>query len=141
MKYEQTLFFDTVDALVLANKQHRLKYDEIKSNVSSSVFAREFLSVRADIGRRSGKNSYILARAKENDLIISPRRLMNDCFVDAKAHKTFLPSFFIDEQVKEMKFDTIFINEPKLVYENISIDTIFSLASGDINQTFIFLGE
>lgn len=132
MEYER--FFGAVDELVAINREMRKERAATGWDVDIEVWVQEFCVVSCDVGRGSGKSEYIRRRAKEGDLVVTfGEREFRDVPFQVL---TGVQVYRVDGQ----RFNTIFVDEPGLVFREITRETLFGLLTHDREQTFIMLG-
>lgn len=112
-------------------------------------YAKEFCTVKIDIGRQTGKTEYIRLNADEDDLIIAySHRYKKDLMSNFKtkdSNKIYNIKAWEDLKYLERRYRNFYIDESTIfkidVYDNwpemyrrlVDQDNVF-------NQTFIFLG-
>lgn len=136
MNFDQ--YHEMIDELIYLNLAHRAEFAEYKPMVPPAVWAREFCTVRCNIGRRTGKSEYIKARAREGDLIIAPNLQMRRHLFPNMVCDVETPSTLNGKKFK--RFDTVFVDEPSLVFLVMSPSDLFALLAHDGEQTFVMLG-
>lgn len=149
MKY--LLFRILVGLAIFINKWNRKSL--VKEYFSATAFAMEACTVHINVGRRTGKSTYINKVVKPKDLIIVHDFVTKDMLLDLRksignadefyqvitAHtlKGMDRKYFIETQFP----DTIYIDEPELVSRVIPVAEIYDrLTTRDRDQTFVLLG-
>lgn len=151
MKYEietkQSIEIDfqqTLKILIALNKEHRLAFKEYQSFYPPLQFIMEFGTISLDIGRHVGKTKFIRENAKCNDLVLVHNmeevRYWNRY---RNMTRTICPRTDGIEYIKSygQRFDTIWIDEPKLVFKGFSKYDILKYLIVDYGQTVIMLGK
>jgi hypothetical protein len=143
-------FSQIVDTAVGFSVQNRRQYFEhfkqIRAGMHPAAFAREFCTVHIDLGRRTGKTTYIKQRAEPGDVIITMtadalRRDFSQIDVDCYAAWMIAAERF-QQSYRGKAPRLIFIDEPELVQHYCKLETIYNLFAGDTpDQTFILLGH
>ena len=141
MIYNQ--FHDAIDNLRALNLEHRKAMLEYAPQMSMAYFAAEFCTVKADIGRRTGKTEYIRDRATQDDLIIAANRTISRNLFSGLPAQVLTPD---DLERKAIGgaipyFRTIFIDEPEMVLRRTSLRNIYMMLARDNEQTFVMLGS
>jgi hypothetical protein len=152
----KTKYQQLIDELFILNKIHRSRVK--KEIFSKQHYAKEFCTIKCDIGRQTGKTTYILNRSTENDLIITHSYsaatrlmgrtqakvttidiLMNDLIDNSNSKITtidILMNDLIDNSNSKI-YETIYIDEPTMSLKNIDI---YYFLVKNYEQTFVFLG-
>ena len=135
-------FHKTIDNLVRLNTQNRVVADRHKRALSPNFWAMKFCTVRCDIGRGTGKTEYIKRRATKSDLVI----VFNDEACSRIASEISCPIIIANQLERkimrmENRFNTIFIDEPELIFREISQQRLYALLVYDYYHTFILLGS
>lgn len=142
----------TYHALInlLINNNKEIRREKNKEFYSAAHYAREYCTIHLNIGRQSGKTTYIIENATKNDLIVVCNRAMHDYILDQSWHKQgraptlniFVASAHIDNLLGR-EFQTIYVDEPTHCFEKIKRMKLYEATASKVveNQTFILLGE
>lgn len=108
-------------------------------------YLREYCTIKIDIGRQTGKSTYIGSNFKENDLIITYNlnmcRLFKERFPNTQNNIISFRSLINQiELYGEKTYDTIWIDEYSIINQKTNIDVIYEYLGKNENQTFVFLG-
>ena len=134
-------YHSIIDQLVALNMEHRKRHFAQREHISPEAWAREFATVRCDIGRRSGKSGYIKLRAKELDLIVAPNMIIaQHVFARAPCDVITPTNVMKLAPGRARQYKTIFIDEPALVFHAVPAEELYFKLSNDDGQTFILLG-
>lgn len=150
MKYEiattQSIEIDfqqVLKMLIALNKEHRAKFKEYQSFYPPAEFIMEFGTVSLDIGRAAGKSKFIRENAKHNDLVLVHNleevRYWNHYHpmvqsLCPKIHTVRSGNY-------QWRFDTIWVDEPKLIFKEFSRYDIMKHIIVDYSQTVVMLGR
>ena len=136
-------FFEVIDNLIYLNKANR--NDSFSEHVSLRLYIKNFCTVLCDIGRATGKTSYIKSRATSKNLVIVhnmrlKRELYYDCVADVMSADTL--ENYSGGYFSGMHYNTIYIDEPRSVFAICSFDRIIDIFGmmSDI-PTFVLLGQ
>lgn len=132
-------FHSLLDDLIVLNLLNRSRVVGCKEILSPTSWAREFCTISCDIGRRTGKSEYIKTRANKGDLLVVATPQVRHC-----VFPTMLCTIATPELVKNLqqtKFNTIFVDEPSLVFRLLERETLYKYLAHDGEQTFIMLGS
>jgi len=134
-------FCCAVDLLVEANEQFRERFRDQKwyDAFGPVTYAAERATVQVNPNRQAGKTEYIKSRAKAGDLIVVHAREFIHSYVDCgtEAEVRMVSELRADES----RYNKIYIDEPWLVFQNVSRGKFYSSLCKDADQTFIFLGR
>ena len=133
-------FHDALDTLVALNAEHRaLIPAQVKDTFSLSAFAREFCTISCDIGCQTGKTVYIKRRAKEGDLVVVFNKAIRSAmFRDAGCE--VITAQQLGNAASLPRFSTIYVDEPKFVFNREVHSKFYDLLAHDRDQTFVVLG-
>lgn len=121
------------------NLKNRLAMANHRSGMPREAWAREFCTVRCDIGRRTGKSDYILRCAKPGDLIlVATMQLRHTVFNHAPCAVLTAGQIALDRQCEH--YNDIYVDEPSLVFDRLSPHTMYSCLAHGGEQTFLLLG-
>lgn len=135
-----TKFHNIIDTLILLNLDARQKYAQVKEKISHRQWVEEHCIVSCDIGRATGKTEYIKRRVKQHDLICTfDTKTRDDLFKQVNCN--VLAAQQIKYGVQNKKFNTIFVDEPALVFQEIERNIFFDKLIHNGEQTFIMLGS
>lgn len=112
-------------------------------------YAMEFGTVQVDIGRRAGKTEYITRNAKPGDLIVTFNALVKRDLEEAmKREVEIVTANKLIQDLHRMRGDIfrntyarIYVDEPSLVFRDISRDELYSKLAKNYHQTFVLLGR
>ena len=130
------LFYDVIKILILLNKKRRVLID--KNLFSFSAYAQEYCTVKCDIGRQIGKSTYIKTYADHKSLVVVWSKRMKQNFSNRNFDVVCSHDLVAGKKFPEYK--TIYVDEPRFVFNNISISKFYDLLSKSYNQTYIWLG-
>jgi hypothetical protein len=135
----KTKYQQLIDELFILNKIHRSRVK--KEIFSKQHYAKEFCTIKCDIGRQTGKTTYILNRSTKNDLIIThsysaANRLIMERTQAKVTTIDILMNDLIDNSNSKI-YETIYIDEPTMSLKNIDI---YYFLVKNYEQTFVFLG-
>lgn len=147
-------FEQIVDDAIAFSKQNRMLYKEhfgsIQETMHAAAFAREFCTVHLDMGRRTGKTTYIKQHAGPDDVtIVMTAETRRREFVSVwgevfAAHEVADDRFWMSRRGKSLgsPSNIVYIDEPELVQRRCSLDRIYqTFATGAFDQTFVLLGH
>jgi len=131
-----------IDSLIDLNKKYREAFSsKIEDLLSPGLYAMECCTVKVDIGRQTGKSSYIRQHAGPHDLVItfneaSAREIGRDLSSSVVCVRD------LDVDVKYIKpLNKVYIDEPQAVFRIIPAVTIYNLLTmNNQKPTFILLG-
>jgi hypothetical protein len=151
MKYEiatmqpiEIDFQQVLKMLIALNKENREMFKEYQSFYPAWEFIMEFGTVSLDIGRAVGKSKFIKQNAKPQDLVLVHNleevRYWNHYL---PMTKVMCPKINSIQYIKNygQRFDTIWIDEPKLIFKEFSKYDIMKHLIVDYGQTVIMLGK
>jgi hypothetical protein len=135
----KTKYQQLIDELFILNKIHRSRVK--KEIFSKQHYAKEFCTIKCDIGRQTGKTTYILNRSTKNDLIIThsysaANRLIMERTQAKVTTIDILMNDLIDNSNSKI-YETIYIDEPTMSLKNIDI---YYFLVKNYEQTFVLLG-
>jgi hypothetical protein len=131
-----------IDILTYLNSEYRkLINPEWRTVISPENYAIEFCTVAVDIGRQTGKSTYIRNHADANSLIIT----LNERTAKSEFGNRFNAfsgrHILNDTKSDWKKFTTIFIDEPTFVFRVApKIELYERICNINTEQTFILLG-
>jgi hypothetical protein len=145
----QKQFGVLMDQLVQLNIKQRENYSGLADGFSHLDWARDWCTIHCDMGRRSGKTSWVKHTAKKGDLIVTPiwdlaERQYPDWLDNRKGnkdHPTVTTARCLKTDSKGKEFNTIFVEEPYLVFHDMSVEEFYQLLATRKDQTFIMLGS
>jgi hypothetical protein len=139
----KTTYEHLLEWLIELNKENRSNFEREALSIPLLDFVMEFGTVKLDIGRAVGKTQFIKNHATSNDLILTFGQ--KQAFEFAKETKAFVFSNINDlfEKLKGNSkiFETIYIDEPYLVFRNIDMCLVLSKLISNTNQTIVILGK
>lgn len=131
-------FARAIDFLIALNVNRQCAFGTQESFISKKHWAKEFATVRCDIGRQIGKTSYIKSRASYGDLIIVGK------IADKKEMMHPIPSANVithaDLDIVEFdwpRYHRIYIDDPG----KLNLDLVYDIFARDTRQLFIILGS
>lgn len=126
-------FEDFVDYAISLNERLRNSDKILKEHMSPLHYAHEFCTIHLNIGRQSGKTKYIIDNATETDLVIVQNHYhaidlkQNGCKAKVVGSTNF--NYELSERNRGLKnltaINRVFIDEPKLCFENVTKENIF----------------
>lgn len=130
-------YFETLDNLIILNKEHRTKYIDASKTMNSASFAAQFQTVRCFIGRQIGSSTYINEKATENDLIIVSKSNQKSNY---QPKATILSFSQVEHDAVGKYFENIYVNEPTFLFNLVRDDKFYQILAKNTEQTFILLG-
>jgi hypothetical protein len=137
-------FQQALKMLIALNKEHRETFKEYQSFYPAAEFVMEFGTVSLDIGRAVGKSKFIRENAKPNDLVL----VHNLEEIRYWEHylpmtKVMCPKINSVQYIKSygQRCDTIWVDEPKLIFKEFSRYDIMKHIIRDYGQTVVMLGR
>ena len=142
----QNNFHQLVDDLVRINKETRHNLKNLVMDITMTQYATEVATVHCNIGRRTGKTSYIISRAKPTDLVIVHNDMVIRSMYPSSINvltSSSVYSFMDQLRGKRVRIypSTIYIDEPRLCSSYKPLFEIYSLLAKSPDQTFVLLGE
>ena len=137
-------FQQTLKMLIALNKEHRQAFKEYQSFYPPAEFVMEFGTVSLDIGRAVGKSKFIRENAQPNDLVLvhnlEELRYWNHYLPMTKVMCLKIMNI---QYIKDygQRFDTIWVDEPKLIFKSISRYDVMRQLIMDYGQTVVMLGR
>ena len=132
--YEQIV----LDAIKL-NLHNRVKHKKHSKFLYAPEFAHDYCTVRLDIGRRTGKTSFIAKWASNNDLVIVHNQHMKHDFKNSAA--TIYTTY---ESRNKMNlhnyFCNIYVDNASLIDNDTIYDLYISSSHFMFQPTFVLLG-
>lgn len=127
-----------MDSLVEENLINQMRFAHHAGLLSEKHWAREFATIRCDLGRQVGKTSWIRSKAKTGDLIIASTYVMKQSLIRSMP----LADVITQEDLKRTdyswpRYNRIFIDEPRKLDLNLAYD----IFARDTKQLFIILGS
>ena len=113
----------------------------IKDNYNPVSFAREFQTVKLDIGRQVGKTWYIARTATDNDIIISVNALNSRYMKEVKSNFDIKNTIIVCDKsslVESESINTVWIDDASL-FNKEDLDLIYSSYAGKAKK-FILIG-
>lgn len=138
-------FFKLVDDAIEFSKNNRRCY----GGISLELLAKQICTVHINLGRGTGKSSYIHQRSSKNDLIVVPNYHKKEEMLKRGNSSTILTPMEIERTLRgnALLFDNIWIDEPKMCFSRniedriISLSHLYFLCAKNVDQTYILLGE
>jgi len=145
------VFNSLVDSAIALNIDMRTKLRLAPKTLSPANFAAEFCTVHVNVGRGSGKSSYILNRSQPGDSIVVPDTNMLKEFrlwdIGGKLGKTdrhvhiAAASTMMSAPKFAAKHSTIWVDEPRHVERYVTLDRLYRELAIGYEHTFILLGR
>ena len=133
------IFHALLDAIVALNILNRDSINETQYPIN--IYLKEFCTIKCNIGRQTGKTSYIKLRADENSLVIVCNYQLDSYFdnIDIVTSDQIKNGIFHD--IKRL-YTKVFIDEPSYVFKDISVDVLYKelAAVSSSDTTIIQLG-
>jgi len=137
-------FHQLVDQLIELNHVKRIR-ERILRGIPDDIYLlsylKEFCTIRVDIGRRTGKTSYIIKRANENSLVIVCNQKEKNRLLGTLKNDTNIVTY---SEVETHRFrghnkvyDFIFIDD----IDAINLFLIYNTFGKDKSQTFVIFGN
>ena len=131
-------FARAIDFLIALNVNRQCAFGAQESFISKKHWAKEYATVRCNIGRQIGKTSYIKSRASYGDLIIVGKYALKKEMM----HPIPSANVITHADLDIVKFDwpryhRIYIDEPG----NLNLDLVYDIFARDTRQLFIILGS
>jgi hypothetical protein len=128
-----------VDNARFVNKQYRSQVSgDITNTLTAFHYAVEYGTVVLNVGRQTGKTTYIVDHATKDDLVIVPNVRASQSFSECPADILIAGSLI--DNFKGNRYNNIYIDEPRYVDKKLNIDQIYFTFARDYTQTFILLG-
>lgn len=139
----QSKFATLVDYMIAYNKELRDSFPlSAYHELSDIQFVRELCTIKCDVGRRVGKSTYIARRAGINDLVIvhnTTLKYNSLCTVMTASEVAHIPEGYRGRN-NQPKYVNIYVDEPQLCQEYLSIPEMYRILTCSKLQTFILLG-
>jgi hypothetical protein len=130
-------FHSAITQLIALNK--RFRPIEQRLNLSVSNWAEEFCTIKCDIGRQSGKSSYINNVAEEGDLIVVMNQHLKNQLANTKC-EIMTASGISRSHINGKVYNTIFVDEPGFVFGLVERTKFYDYLAHNGEQTFVMLG-
>lgn len=145
-----------MDYMIDFNKIKRPIFSSSYEHLGPSAYAREHQTIHCNMGRRTGKTSYILEHATSSDLIVvhseSRRRDINS---EIRARVQVIRSEELITMQRQVicceackrpyenvrVYDNIWVDEPELCFREVNLTRLYNVLAYNPEQTFILLGE
>jgi len=137
-------FQQVLKMLIALNKEHRETFKEYQSFYPPAEFVMEFGTISLDIGRGVGKLEFIKDNAKPSDLVLV-HSLEELRHWEHYHHmvKTMCLKIMNVKYITSygQRFNTIWVDEPKLVFKSVSRYDVMKRLIRDYGQTVVLLGR
>lgn len=127
-----------LDNMLYLNARNRSKKKE--STCSPIQYANMFCTIVCDIGRTTGKTSYIIANATEDDIIIARTNGLKQLY---KTKATVVSVHELKERGyrAEKEYTNVYVDDASQVFLHIDKGTFYDIfTSFKESSTFVFLG-
>lgn len=128
--------YKLIDDAIKLNKTNRKMFPNSKEILSPIEYLYQLCTVRIDVGRASGKTSYVVDNYnKSTDVVFADKNNTSYKYANIEVKsKAFTP--------KEIP-TTIYIDEPHMIFKNKEnmLSAIYNLVDSSKEQTLIILGE
>lgn len=147
MKSFEQIVDEAIDFSEETRKLNEEHFNAIRQTMHPAAFAREFCTVHIDLGRQTGKTTYIQQHEALGDIIVTPTFAMKKYGLEDTLGECFTASQIKDERFLMQRRGKpagryVFVDEPELITRICPLDRIYlAFATGDLNQTFILLGH
>lgn len=130
-------FARALDFLIGLNLQNQYRFSTQETFISKQQWCKEFATVRCDIGRQSGKTSYIKSRATIGDLVIISKYAQKKMFMHPipSAHVITHSELEVTGAIWP-RYCRIYIDEPG----TLNLDLVYDIFARDNRQLFVILG-
>lgn len=129
--------------LIELNHQNR-DGKEARIMLSPQQWAYEYGTINCNIGRQTGKTRFITENCTVNDVIIVPNHQMKKQYLQYNVHAKLMTAAELmreqTERIHRLEFDTIYVDEPFFVFNQIKPALFYDALVHGYGQTFIFLG-
>lgn len=126
--------------LISINRENRVKYNDAKIMYPLYRYVREFCTISVDVGRGVGKTEFIQNHASYQDLVIVFSKTEKERLAKKIPAIVLTPDEIVSLRPSRI-FETIYIDEPDLVFRYQDKDTILKNIIFSENQTIIMLGK
>ena len=135
--------------LIEINKKQREIFKSNKLNYSAIDYAKEFCTIRLDIGRGVGKTNFINKHAKKGDLIVTynSKSVFHREHCESDFEYDVISLYGNNDmchKLSKKNYTNIFVEEPSIIsssYPDFIKDLYNFLVDPNIEQTFIILGN
>lgn len=143
----QLKFYTLVDYMISFNKELRVAIAQ--ETMGAATYAKECMTVRCNIGRRSGKTQYIIDRAGPDDLVIIHNMVMMDTYRRGNLRTNILTASEVQALPNVYRgcigpiirrFRNIYVDEVTLCEKYLNLNEMYNILARDKDQTFILLG-
>ena len=135
-------FHKTIKTLIELNRKHRMYYPTDRNILPFSHYAKEYATVRCDIGRITGKTEFIKLNARFHDLILVGKERYKRGYRGTSAEVMTIDELIRNREGRRYNFNIIYIDEPMMVFVNKSFYEyeMYEILANSYEHTFIFLG-
>lgn len=139
-------FNKAVDVLLELNRVNRQKFTTQRPVYSPCQWTSEFCTVHCNIGRGSGKTTFIKDRvhSEKTDLVVVASEALRETYKRDFTKATLVTPNTLSrlDGPGLMKFNNIFVDEPELVFTRMDRGMFYYVLSyANMDQTFLLLGE
>lgn len=141
-------FHALMDLMISLNHSRRRTIDPvIEKSLGPSNYLREFCTVHVNIGRCTGKTSYIVDRATKQDLIVTTNYAQADWLRKSEgvsAKVVPLTAFnSLNDSLRGHRFEAVYFDEPGHAFEgtNIRKSYFYEMAAFFRVHTIVMFGE
>jgi hypothetical protein len=133
-------FHNLIDDLRILNQQFRKERPDPKEFLDSIRYAIEYCTITIDIGRQTGKSTYIKNNASPDTAVVVMNQKMKDLFKDCDLDVFTAREVQFKKGVYN-KYKTIFVDEPSFVFRTIDKYELYAhFVNNVLDQTFILIG-
>lgn len=137
-------FHTVVEQVIAFNKKVQKDHNDERQKYEPATFLRLFCTVRLDVGRQVGKTHFIANSATgENACVVRGYR-EKSWMLERKNHSAELNMYTMEEFQKGKcagkSHKTLFVDEPALVFADVSETAFFEAAAAAELETIVFLG-
>lgn len=137
----------TLNMLIDVNHRLRetLRQNDIHRRLSPAQYAYEYGTVRCDVGRQTGKTTWIFNNATEKDLIIVPNMRNYRHYLHYTDHLNIVTIDSLNSPIvnSDIIYDNIYIDDFKVICDRdvrFNMEFIYNILARNDEQTFILLG-
>lgn len=132
-------FEDVMDCAIAINSERRRHMRANAAYMSVGMYAREFCTVSVNVGRQTGKTTWITKSASSSDLVVVLNRVCGDIIGRSCRAKVVtladIDRFLIGKP--PVRYSRIYVDDASFIG---CLDKVYHSFAMDLDQTFLFLG-
>lgn len=138
-------FQGLVVQLIDENRLHRAEmlnnHPGLIQEMGMVAFGSDFCTVRADIGRRSGKSEFITRMAQQipNSKIVVANLVVKR-MIFHRDPRCLVPNDLLLQDNDKFSAKVVFVDEPSAVFYEMPVSTLYRVFQNDGDTTFVLLG-